>query len=106
MKEFLKRINLIEDWTTHLEISKQDFVNKLSAITEEREIGLFSDAFIPFQSSRKEYAGHVSFDEFKIKRRGRFFEQNQNMATALVMRINMGRMKYDLEREFFYLTKK
>lgn len=175
MKEFLRKIKLIDDWTTHLPISQQDFVDRLSAITEERELGLFSDAFMPFKSSQKEYAGHVGFDEFKIKRRARYFEQGQNLATAtgtfienngdltieteingfssfmilfysilligltgmitviislgkntdflallpilfigalmffityMVMRISIGRMKYDLEREFFYLTKK
>ena len=45
-KEFLRKIKLIDDWTTHIEISKPDFVDKLSAITEERDIGLFSDVFI------------------------------------------------------------
>ncbi len=174
MKAFLRKIKLIDDWTMHLEISQQEFVDKLSTITEEREIGLFADAFSPFLSTKKEYIGHVGFDEFKIKRRSRFFQQNQNLATAdgtftetdgqltieteingfnnfmklfyiillialttlitvsinlgrnadytplftilffgalmifityLVMRVSISRMKYDLEREFFYLTK-
>lgn len=169
MKEFLRKIKLIDDWTTHLPISQQNFVDRLSAITEERELGLFSDVFMPFKSSRKEYAGHVGFDEFKIRRRMKFSQTNQNLAFAegtfnenngqltieaeingfssrfillytvvflftfvpaiftnsgigilmsllfgigmlfvlyLIMRTFMERLKYDLEREFFYLTKK
>ena len=48
MKEFLRKIKLIDDWTTHLPISQQDFVDRLSAITEERELGLFSDVVYAF----------------------------------------------------------
>ncbi len=175
MKEFLRKIKLIDDLTTNLEIRKEDFVDKLSAITDQRSTGVFAEPFDAFSSSQNEYKGQVTFDQFKIKKRRRFFDNNFNMAIAsgvfkenngqliieteingfnnfmiffyviliviysvlitviigtfketdfialpiiliqgafmflipyFAMKRSIKRLKYDLEREFFYLTKK
>ena len=35
-----------------------------------------------FSSSKTEYKGHVGFDNFKIKRKRKFFDMNMNFAVA------------------------
>ena len=82
MKEFLKKIKLIENFTIEIEFKKNDFVSKLKEHVDEGSIGLFANAFDVFSSSKNEYKGHVSYDEFKIKRRKRFFDMNKNLAIA------------------------
>lgn len=175
MKEFLKRLKLIDSMTTNLQTSKIEFVNRLNEITDKGGIGIMSDTFDVFSSSKNEFKGQVDFENFKIKRRRRFFDTNMNFAVAkgtfiennglliveteingfnnffivfyvlliifysififalscdninesfiaipflllhgafmfaipyLVMRRSVKRLKYELEREFFYLTKK
>jgi hypothetical protein len=173
MKDFLRKIKLITSFTTELRISKQDFVERLSAITNEGSTGLFSGTFDIFSSNKKEYKGSVTFDEFQLKRRQKAFDTSYNFCTAkgilsenngqltieteingfnnwmtifflffillfsiiiftalsnsktpaflfpviffqgalvctlpfLAIRRSVERLKYDLEREFFYLTK-
>ncbi len=174
MKDFLKRLKLIDNMTITLPISKLIFVNRLSEITDEGGTGAMSDTFDVFSSSKNEFKGQVNFDGFKIKRRRRFFDTNMNFAVAngtfvenneqltieteingfnnflivfyvlligfylflffivsmsgdstdfivipflllhgtlmfvmpyLMMRRGVERLKYELEREFFYLTK-
>lgn len=82
MKEFLKRFRLIDSMTTTLQISKVEFVNRLNEITDQGSTGIFSDSFDIFSSSNNELKGQVNFDNFKIKRRRRFFDTNMNLAVA------------------------
>ncbi|MFI2743567.1 hypothetical protein ACG2LH_12565 [Zhouia sp. PK063] len=82
MKELLKKLKLIDYLQTELVIQKNDFVNKLRYHVDEGSIGIFSDTFDIFSSSKNEYKGKVSFNGFKIKRRRRFFDMNMNMAVA------------------------
>jgi hypothetical protein len=179
MKEFLKRLKLIDHLTTELQISKSDFVKKLKEHVDEGDTGVFLSAFEVFSSSKKEYKGTIGYEGFKIRKRRKLFEMNmtsaiaegkfnqrdellnieteingfhrmyilfyafgivfypvfilsvafaENTGTASVMltvipfllvhgafmfgmpyffmRRSTKRMKYDLEREFFYMTKK
>ena len=82
MKEFLRKIRLIENFTTELKIQKNDFVIALRAHVDEGSTDFMSGSFDGFSSSKNEFKGHVGFDGFKIKRRGRFFETNMNTAIA------------------------
>ena len=82
MKDFLKRIKLIEHFTTEIAIPKTDFVTKFRYHVDEGSIGIFSDAFDIFSSSKNEYKGYVGFDGFKIKRRRKFFDMYTNLAVA------------------------
>lgn len=82
MKVILKRLKLIDNLTTDLEISRTEFVEKLSAITDKGDIGLFSDTFDVFSSSKNELKGQVDFNGFKLKRRRKFFDNGMNMAVA------------------------
>lgn len=82
MKEFLKKIKLIEYLTTEIEIQKNEFVLKFSQHVDEGNIGAFSSPFEAFSSSKNEYKGQVRFEGFKIKRRRKFFDSNMNLAVA------------------------
>ncbi len=82
MKDFLKQLKLIDYLNTELEIDKHDFINRLKANVDEGDTGMFSEAFDVFSYSKNEYKGHVGLDEFKIKRRRKFFDMNMNLAIA------------------------
>jgi hypothetical protein len=82
VKDFLRKLKLIEDQTTILDTSKNEFVPKFKRSVDESDLGFFSDSFDVFSSSSNEYKGHVDFNGFKIKRRRRFFDTNMNWAVA------------------------
>jgi hypothetical protein len=82
MKEFLKKIKLIDYLRTELQISRNEFVDKLNSIVDEGGTGFFSGPFDTFSSSKNEFKGRISYDGFKIKRRRRFIDTNINLATA------------------------
>ena len=82
MKEFLKRLKLIDYLTIALPTNKTDFVNRLYEVTDIGSTGMFSDTFDIFSSSKNEFKGQVDTDGFKLKRRKRFFDTNMNFAVA------------------------
>ena len=82
MKEFLKRIKLIENLTTELEIQKGEFVNMLKLNVDDGETGVLSGTFDAFTSSKNEYKGKVNNESFKIKRKRKFFDMSIFMAIA------------------------
>lgn len=175
MKDILRKLKLIENFTTCIEINKIDFIEKLSTITDKGSFGMFSDSFDAFSSNKKEYKGQIDLNGFKLKRRRRFFDNNGSFAIVngtfheenghltiyseingfhnffiffyvvliifysstfigtfisegnikffmipffilhgtfmflvpyFIMKRSVKRIKYELEREFFYLTKK
>ena len=83
MKDLLRKLKLVDNLKTELEMSRAQFVENMSAITDTDtcRIGIFSDIFEPFSVSRNELKGHINFDGFKLKRR-RFFDKKSNMAIA------------------------
>lgn len=82
MKEFLKKIKLLDHLKIELEIQKSDFVNRLKGIVKEGSVGIMTDGFDAFSSSKKEYKGEVNSRGFKLKRRKKFFDFNKNIAVA------------------------
>lgn len=82
MKRLLERLKLIDYLTTELEIQKNEFVRNFKNYVDEGDIGYFSGAFDVFSSSKNEFKGNVGFEDFKIKRRRRFFDMNMNFAIA------------------------
>lgn len=176
MKDFLRKIKLVDSFTTEIEIEKSVFVNTFRKYVDEGSTGLWFSSFEAFSSSKNEFKGNVGFDGFKIRRRSRLFDMNGAMAIAqgtfrqkdnvlvidteingfhgmfipyylfvsvfyaifivmtilggnnfmpffifpfiiihaafifgipyLIMRRSTRRMKYDLEREFYYMTRK
>ncbi len=82
MKEFLKKLKLIQYLTFEIDIQRSDFVKKLRNIVDEEEISILSDPFEAFSRSKNEYKGQVGDHKFKIKRRKKFFDMNMNFAVA------------------------
>ncbi|MFY7938393.1 MAG: hypothetical protein ACOVOQ_13515 [Flavobacterium sp.] len=82
MTELLKRLKLIDSFTTTLQTSKVEFVNRLIEITDKGDTRMISDTFDVFSSSKNEFRGEVNFEGFKIKRRRKFFDTNMNFAVA------------------------
>jgi hypothetical protein len=82
MKEFLKRIGFIDHLTIHLNISREDFVKRLSSVTKEGKIGIFSDGLGSFLSSKNGFIGHVSYEGFRIKKKIRLFTTSNNISIA------------------------
>jgi hypothetical protein len=78
MKDFLRKIRLIDNFKIELEINKNEFFNILKNNIDEKR----SDFFDAFSSSKNDYKGTVTQDSFDIKRRWRFFDVNLNFAKA------------------------
>lgn len=82
MKDFLKKIKLIDTFSISLDVSKQKFVSELSRVTEYSELGVFSNIFEAFDSSNKEFKGKVSSSGFKIRRKFKMFDNKNTAAIA------------------------
>lgn len=175
MKDFLRKIRLIDSFSTEIEIEKAVFVKRFKDHVDEGSTGIMFSAFEAFSSGKNEFKGSVSFEGFQVRRKRKLFEMNSGMAVAtgnyhqkdnilvietevngfhgvfvlfyimgllmypiffvttflsdepfplfvipflfihaafwfgipyLAMRRSTQRMKYELEREFFYMTKK
>ena len=76
MKEFLRKIKLIETFVTELQIEKNDLIRKFKQHVDEANPGTLNDLLDAFSSSKKEFKGTVEMDTFKIKRRKRFFDSS------------------------------
>jgi hypothetical protein len=82
MKEFLRKIKLIDSLTINLNISREEFVQQLLSITDEGSTSLFSNPFEAFSSRKKEFKGQVHFDHFQLRRKKKLFKAHSNMALA------------------------
>jgi len=71
MKGILRKLKLVDSFATNLSLSKQDFVERLSAITEDGNPNFSLGE--QFSTDEYEYIGRVNLDGFKIRRRFRFF---------------------------------
>jgi hypothetical protein len=80
MKDTLRRLKLAKDFTITVPISRDAFVQKLSAITEHGGTGTFS--FEALSAGRYEYKGEVNDSGFSIRRKQKFFDTSANMAIA------------------------
>ncbi|MDO5980390.1 hypothetical protein [Flavivirga spongiicola] len=74
MKEFLKKIKLLDTLETDLDISKQEFVSRFELSVDKGSTDLFSDMYdVLLRSSEKMYKGRVGLSGFEIKKRHQFF---------------------------------
>ncbi len=83
MKEFLRKIGLLDTLSVNLNIDRREFTNALRSSVEEGSIGPFSEIGDVFSRSKKEYKGHVGLESFRIARRRRLFEMNSVRAVAM-----------------------
>jgi hypothetical protein len=82
MKNFLKKIKLIDHLSTELPISKDQFIEKLSNIIDHGGIGTVSSAFEAFSGSSNELRGRISTEGFELKRKRKLFDTKLNSAIA------------------------
>jgi hypothetical protein len=77
MENFLRKIKLIDSFSTTLNTSKSEFTSALRNNVDEADIdGLFSGVFEVFSSSKNLYKGSVNHNNFRIRKRARLFEKN------------------------------
>lgn len=82
MKEFLRKIKLVGNLTTEIEIQQKEFVARLKENVDKGSTGLLSNMFDVFSSSSNEYKGTIGMEGFELRRRRRFFDMNINTAVA------------------------
>ena len=82
MKDYLRKLKLLDHLTTDVEIQKNEFVSQLRKHVDEGGMGIFSDFFDVFSSSKNEFKRQVDYNGFKIKRRRWMFDFNNNLAVA------------------------
>ncbi len=75
MKDFLRKLRLIDDLSFDIGLPKHEFVPKLRRIVDYGNGGFISP-FEMFSSSRNEYKGIVGNDYFKIRKRPKLFSRN------------------------------
>lgn len=83
MEDILRKLKLIDYLTTDLQLNRTEFIERLSAITDEGTTGMFVDMFDVFSSSKNELKGQVNYDGFTLKRRRRFFDTNMNVVAVI-----------------------
>ncbi len=89
MKNILRNLKLIDYLTIELEISKTEFIEKLSAITEIGHFsGIFSQNIGFFSSSDKAFIGRINSDGFNLRRNPRFFETTMAVASGTLSEHN------------------
>lgn len=81
MGNTLKKLKLIDNLKTELEISKNDFHKKLNKIIDDGSSNFISDFFDLFSKSKNEYKGYVDFSNFKIVRKKRLFDMGFSFPT-------------------------
>lgn len=74
MKSLLKKLRLIEDFNTELNISKSQFNDNLGKIVEKGSSNFISDFFDLFSRNDKQYKGFVDYSHFEITRKKRLFD--------------------------------
>ena len=82
MKQFIRSLELIEDFSTEIKIEKIVFLERFKSSVDEGNTDIFSDISDIFSSNKNQFKGHVGLDNFKIKRRRRFFDIDLNFAVA------------------------
>jgi len=70
----LRKIKLIDYIFLELNIDKNTFIKKFQKNIDKSNLGYFSSFFEMFSSSKKNYKGFINYNEFKIRKRHRFFE--------------------------------
>lgn len=100
MNHLLRKLKLIQDFHTELQISKSDFVNKLKNHVDDGDTGALASMFDAFTSSENDFKGHVSHEGFKIRRYHRLFDMNMALVTGSFTEHN-GRLQINAEINSF-----
>ena len=90
MKEFLRKLKLVDHLTVELEIEKSDFVERFKQVVDFGSVGEFGSLFDLFSRSKNEYIGSVHEGGFMIKRKRKLFNPALSMAVATGQFIQKG----------------
>ncbi|MFT4535802.1 MAG: hypothetical protein ACJA1A_003534 [Saprospiraceae bacterium] len=82
MEKLLRKLKLKDDFRITIPIMKSDFVNKLRRNMDEGSTSSFFPITEVFSSSKKNYIGSISGNEFELRKRLRFFDTNKGGAIA------------------------
>ena len=105
LNNFLKKIKLIDTFEINLQLSQHDFIDKLSAVTEKGNLGIFSESYFGLKKNKKEYIGQISYDSFSIRKQRSFPNAKNNSANATgTMSEDNGNLKIDTEINGFKST--
>lgn len=80
MTNFLRQINLIQDLSFKLNVSKIDFIKKFRENVDQSNLSF--DPFEVFQSSSNHYKGNIYNNNFELQKRKKFFDTNYPFAKA------------------------
>ena len=83
MKDFLKKIKLIDHVIFELNCTKSDFIKKFNQNVEYSNLNFTPfESFEAFSSSRFEYKGNINSQRFQIRKKRKLFDGQQTFATA------------------------
>lgn len=82
MEKLLHKLKLKDNFTITVQIMKSDFINKLRRNMDEGSTSTTFAFTEAFSSSKHNYIGSVSGNEFVLRKRLRFFDANKGGAIA------------------------
>lgn len=82
MEVFLRKIKLIQNLSTELDIPKDVFVAKLKEQMDDGGVSWISDLFNELTSQGNEYIGYIGGGYFQVKIRRRPFHEIESIAVA------------------------
>lgn len=82
MKEYLKKLKLVDNSSIKIDMRRSEFINNLNQIVDDGNTSIFSDTLDVFSQSKNEFKGKVDYHGFKIKRKRKFFDPYMNLSTA------------------------
>ncbi|OEK04531.1 hypothetical protein [Roseivirga misakiensis] len=82
MNEFLIKLKLAQNFRTELKVSKSEFLKAFKASVDPGSTSLNAGPFDIFKASKNDYVGRINDNNFKIKKRRRFFDGNLDLAVA------------------------
>ena len=82
MEKLLRKLKLKDDFRITIPIMKSDFINKLRRNMDEGTTSSLFPIAEVFSSSKNNYIGSISGNEFELRKRLRFFDTNKGRAIA------------------------
>ena len=110
LKRFLQKLKLIDHLVFEISITRNDFVEQLCTIVDQKRLGFFSEILDFYSLSDNELKGIIDYGSFKVKRRrnvvntnngaiayGKVIEENGNL------KIEVEIVGYDARVIFFFV---
>lgn len=82
MKDFLRKIKLLEEVEIELETQRLTFLKGWETHVDFGGLNPFFNFFEIFSSSKNDYVGQIDANSFKLRKRRRMFDSGMNMAVA------------------------